>query len=196
MKVILILVLMVHICFAVCFREWFSSTTFPPAGWTIDNLGPGEHSWNRSESGQPGNGYAFGHIHVTGTATTSTTILKTFPFSLYAGEDCHVDFLWSGTISDPDDVSFSWSVVLYNSTNVVATTSLGYPPISWQNKSINFENIASASSNYMIGWKLSGSCYPYAYGASAYFDVDSVHIYDESVSIEPTSLGRIKGAFH
>ena len=197
MKTLMILLVIVPMCFAVCFWEYFpSSTYFPPSGWLIVSEGPGFGNWYWSDTGQPGNGYAHGAVVVNGPSETSaTSTLKTSPFSLFVGDNCHVDFYMKGS-SDGYQVSFGRQVLLFNGTNIVASYNLP-ETAPWSHQILTFQNISTASSNYRIGWKLTASCSPILYaGGMASFDLDTIHLYDESVALEPTSLGRIKGAFH
>lgn len=192
MKVFFVMILMVSSAMAgTILWEYFTSSSFPPANWTVTTIGTGG-SWTWSNSSPTEGGYAHGVVSLSGAGSGSAT-LKTFPFSLTAGNTCSV-CLSLRTTTTGSPTTYSWQLILFNGTTEVDSASYDAQP-TWLDTCTAFLDIPTTSPNYAIGWRVSAS--KTGSGASSVtFDVDTVHIAEDGVAVEPVSLGRIKGAFH
>jgi hypothetical protein len=185
-KIFMILIVLASSAMAgTILYEYFTTPSFPPAFWTVTGTGGG--SWTWANSSPTDGGYAHGVASLSGAGSGSAT-LKTLPFSLTAGDMCNV-CLTMRTTGSP--TTSSWQLILFNGTTEVTVTNLDAQPDWFPTCSAPF-NITTTSPDYAIGWRVNAST-----GASSVtFDVDTVHITEDGVGVEPVSLGRIKGAFH
>lgn len=192
MKVFMVLLVMVAPVMAgTILYEYFTSTTFPPANWTISTTGTGG-SWTWSNVNPTDGGYAHGVVSLSGAGTGSAT-LKTPPFSLTAGNMCTVCLSVRMTTTGPP-TTFSWQLVLFDGTTEVTVANLEASP-TWLGTCCGFLDITTTSSNYAVGWRVNASKTG-AGASSVTFDTDTIHITEDGVGVEPASLGRIKSAFH
>jgi hypothetical protein len=192
MRIFLILMLMVSSAMAgTILWEYFTSSSFPPSGWSISTTGTGG-SWTWSNVNPTDGGYAHGVVSLSGAGSGSAT-LKTLPFSLTAGDLCSV-CLSLRTTTTGSPTTYSWQLILFNGTTEVTVNDLDASP-DWLETCNAFLDIPTTSSNYAVGWRVNAS--KTGSGASSVtFDVDTVHITEDGDAVEPVSLGRIKGAFH
>jgi len=191
-KVIMVLMILASSAMAgTILYEYFTSTTFPPADWTVNITGTGG-SWSWSNANPTDGGYAHGVVSLSGAGSGSAT-LKTLPFSLTAGDMCNVCLTMRNTTTG-SPTTFSWQLILFNGTTEVTVTNLDAQS-DWFATCCAFLDITTTSPNYAIGWRVNAS--KTGSGASSVtFDVDTVHISEDGLAVEPVSLGRIKSAFH
>jgi hypothetical protein len=190
MKVFMILIVMVvPVMAGTILYEYFTSTTFPPTNWTVNITGTGG-SWSWSNANPTDGGYAHGVVSLSGAGTGSAT-LKTPPFSLTAGDMCNtclsIRMTKTGSLT-----TYSWQLVLFNGTTEVTVSNLDESS-TWFPTCCAFLDITTTSSDYAVGWRVNATG---PGGSSATFDVDTVHITEDGLAVEPASLGRIKGVFH
>lgn len=171
------------------FYEYFTDSTFPPAGWTTIYTGSGgSYTW--SDSGQPGNGYAHGLVNIASSGTGSAMLVSK-PFSLTAGNSCNICFAYRAVVLSGSPTR-SWDFVLRNGSSIVETITIyettDYPV--WVETCMAFMDIATTSSNYTLGWRVNSS------GAGqVVFDLDAVHVAEMITTVESKSLGEIKSTF-
>jgi hypothetical protein len=176
----------------VLVQEDFTDAAFPPDGWSTKYLYTGG-SWNWTDSGQTGNGYAHGQVVLNSPYTQGVAMLSTYYFTLNQGSTIHITFdrrnNWTGV--QPESCAFEMDIceggqMYYGMIVPIVST--------WTSTEFT-QNINMSSDEWSILWRIDGLLQQTS-PSTLYFDVDNVFAETYGVTVEPTSLGSLKAVFH
>jgi hypothetical protein len=177
----------------IIIQQDFSSPTFPPAGWTIENTYIGG-IWIWTDNGQPGNGFANGQV-IFSVPSEGFTTLRSANFTLSNQETVVVNFDhrngYMGT--QPDD--YAWDFAINDGFN--PRFSVIFPPTTypeWTHFSYNFD-IPYHADDWNISWR-TGGMIEQTQDTVFFFDIDNIVVDATGTNVQPASLGDIKALFH
>ncbi len=189
---VFILVLFAPSLSEVIIQEDFTNPTFPPAGWSTSSTGVGG-SWNWTNYGQSGNGYAHGQVILASYQSQGTTTLITNNFSANWGDTIRVLFDRRNDCISTMPAVYMFSMYVCNG-NGDFCGQLYSPNSTWTHVDYS-HTVYSDSDHWNIKWKIIGELY-HNNLTTIYFDIDNVLIEKCGVGVESTSLGNIKASFH
>ena len=194
--IIITLLALINLGFStILIQQNFSSSTFPPPGWSRETSGTGG-SWIWTDSGQPGNGYSLGTVSLSEPSQWGSATLITNNFYAEAGQELNIQFLrkngWRG--AEPSDYGWEETIMIGTTTiySHIFEPSPEYP--RWYLTTYVILQLPTTSSEYNVAFKVwgtyeSGSC-------NLFFAMDELLITTGNLSVEPATLGNIKANFH